>query len=81
MRGSCAKIIDNSVQVELRVIDQLDNGRVDMQDSVGFRRAHPLLRFRKIEARAGPPPTALAHELVPSRWCGKDFAEALGKDR
>ena len=64
-----------------RLVEQLDDRRVDVPSFVGLRGAYADGRLRGMTAVARTPPAVLADELGPGSDRGEDLAEPLGVER
>src|SRR5262245_639705 len=65
------------MQVRATSIEQPNQCRVDVPDLIGTSGANADLRPGRINAFAGTPPLALAHEPVPGGGRGEDLAKPL----
>jgi hypothetical protein len=68
------------VQVDTRAIEESEEGDIDVPVFVGLRRPQTQGWLLRVDAAAGPEPTALADERVPGGRRGEDLAEALGEE-
>jgi len=73
-------VIDHRVQVDTRAIEESEEGDIDVPVFVGLRRPQSQGWLLRVDAAAGPEPSALADARVPGGRRGEDLAEALGEE-
>ena len=70
-------VVDDSMDIGLGAIEQLDNGDINVPQLVGLGGADTDGGFGRMNAQAWPSPTSFAHHAAPSCGGGKYLADAL----
>ena len=74
------EIVDDRMNVRLRIVEESVGTRIDMPEFVRFRRSNADLRFCRVNSKTRPPPAVLADKAIPGGSRGEDLPESLSKD-